>query len=169
FTSITVKPNFKTLGKRCGPKLKPIGAELGRWGFAEVARLEAGESIEVEGVAIALDDVVLQRSALPGAAVATNGELTVVLDTAIDTALRREGIAREFVSVLQNARKQAGLEVADRIRVSWSCQEPEVRAAFGEHAASISHEVLAVEFVEGPTREQSRLNEHDVGFALDKA
>jgi isoleucyl-tRNA synthetase len=169
FTRITVKPNFKTLGKRCGPKLKPIGAELGRWGFAEVARLEAGESIEIEGVAIGLDDVILQRSALAGAAVATNGELTVVLDTEIDAPLRREGIAREFVSVLQNARKQAGLEVADRIRVSWSCQEPEVRAAFGEHADAIAHEVLAVQFVEGPTREQSRLNEHDVGFALDKA
>jgi isoleucyl-tRNA synthetase len=100
--------------------------------------------------------------------VATNGELTVVLDTAIDAVLRREGIAREFVSVLQNARKQAGLEVADRIRVSWSCQEAEVRAAFGEHADAIAREVLAVHFAEGPTRDSSRLNEHDVGFALDK-
>jgi isoleucyl-tRNA synthetase len=169
FTSITVKPNFKTLGKRCGPKLKPIGAELARWGFAEVARLEAGEAIEVAGEPLTLDDVILQRSALAGAAVATNGELTVVLDTEIDAALRREGIAREFVSVLQNARKQAGLEVADRIRVSWSCQDPEVRAAFGEHADAIAREVLAVQFGEGPTREQSRLNEVDVGFALDKA
>jgi isoleucyl-tRNA synthetase len=169
FTSIAVKPNFKTLGKRCGPKLKPIGTELARWGFAEVVRLEAGEKIDVEGVALGLEDVILQRSALSGAAVATNGELTVVLDTEIDPALRREGIARDFISVLQNARKQAGLEVADRIRVSWSCEEPEVRAALGEHAAAIAHEVLAVLFVEGPTREQSRLNEIDVGFALDKA
>jgi isoleucyl-tRNA synthetase len=168
FTSIAVKPNFKTLGKRCGPKLKPIGTELAGWGFAEVARLEAGEKIEVEGVALALDDVILQRSALAGAAVATNGELTVVLDTEIDPVLRREGIAREFVSVLQNARKQAGLEVADRIRVSWSCQEAEIRAAFGEHADAIAREVLAVQFAEGPTRDSSRLNEHDVGFALDK-
>ena len=169
FTSISVKPNFKTLGKRCGPKLKPIGAELARWGFSEVARLEVGEKIEVAGELIGLEDVLLQRSALAGAAVATNGELTVVLDTAIDAALRREGFAREFVSVLQNARKQAGLEVADRIRVSWSCAEPEVRAAFGEHADAIAREVLAVQFVEGPTREQSRLNEVDIGFALDKA
>jgi isoleucyl-tRNA synthetase len=169
FTSISVKPNFKTLGKRCGPKLKPIGGELARWGFAEVARLEAGEKIEVEGEAIGLEDVLLQRSALAGAAVATNGELTVVLDTAIDAALRREGFAREFVSVLQNARKQAGLEVADRIVVSWSCAEPEVRAALGEHADAIAREVLAVQFGEGPTREQSRLNEVEVGFALDKA
>jgi isoleucyl-tRNA synthetase len=169
FTSLTVKPNFKTLGKRCGPKLKVIGAELAKWSFAEVAHLEAGEQVEVAGEALSLEDVLLQRSALPGAAVATNGELTVVLDTAIDPALRREGIAREFVSVLQNARKQAGLDIADRIRVSWSCQEPEVRTALGEHATAIAHEVLAVQFAEGPTREQSRLVDHDVGFALDKA
>ena len=168
FTSISVKPNFKTLGKRCGPKLKPIGAELARCGFGEVARLEAGESLEVAGEAIALGDVLLQRSALAGAAVATNGELTVVLDTEIDAPLRREGIAREFISVLQNARKQAGLEVADRIRVSWACQVPEVRAALDEHGGAIAREVLAVDFGEGPAREQSRLDEHEVGFALDK-
>jgi isoleucyl-tRNA synthetase len=169
FTSLTVKPNFKTLGKRCGPKLKAIGAELAGWSFDEVSRLESGGEIEVAGEVLSLSDVLLQRTALAGAAVATNGELTVVLDTAIDPALRREGIAREFVSVLQNARKQAGLDLADRIRVRWSCQEPEVRAALGEHAETIAHEVLAVQFDEGLTREQSRLNDHDVGFALDKA
>jgi isoleucyl-tRNA synthetase len=169
FTSIAVKPNFKTLGKRCGPKLKPIGAALAQWGFAEVARLEAGETIEAAGEALSLEDVVLQRSALAGAAVATDGELTVVLDTEVDPALRREGIAREFVSVLQNARKQSGLEVADRVRVSWSCEEPEVRAALAEHADAIAREVLAVAFAEGATRETSRLNEQDVGFAIDKA
>jgi isoleucyl-tRNA synthetase len=169
FTSIAVKPNFKTLGKRCGPKLKGIGTALATWSFSEVARLESGGSIEVEGEALSLGDVLLQRSALSGAAVATNGELTVVLDTAIDPTLRREGIAREFVSVLQNARKQAGLEVSDRIRVSWASEVSEVRAALHEHAAAIAREVLAVQFAEGAAREQSRLNEHEVGFALDKA
>jgi isoleucyl-tRNA synthetase len=169
FTSLSIKPNFKTLGKRCGPKLKAIGSELLRWGFDEVTRLESGGQIEVEGEALSLGDVILQRTALGGAAVATNGDLTVVLDTAIDPALRREGIAREFVSVLQNARKQAGLEIADRIRVSWSCQEPEVRAALSEHSEAIAREILAVELSEGSTREQCRLNEQDVGFALDKA
>jgi isoleucyl-tRNA synthetase len=169
FTSISVKPNFKTLGKRCGPKLKSIGAELARWGFGEVARLESGEQIEVSGEAIALGDVIFQRSALPGAVVATNGDLTVVLDTAIDPALKREGFAREFVSVLQNARKQAGLEVADRIVVRWSSSEPEVRDAFAEHGGLIAREVLATAFGEGDTRERCRLDEHDVGYAIERA
>jgi isoleucyl-tRNA synthetase len=169
FTSLSVKPNFKTLGKRCGPKLKTIGAELARWGFDEVARLEAGGTIEVSGEALALGDVVLQRSALPGAVVATNGDLTIVLDTQLDPALKREGIAREFVSVLQNARKLAGLEVADRILVRWSSSEPEVREALAEHAGIVAREVLAAQFAEGATGELCRLNEHDVGYGIDKA
>ena len=153
-----VKPNFKTLGKRCGPKLKEIGAELARWGFAEVARLEAGEQHRGR-----------RRSARarrrPPAALALDGRRRRHRRRAhrrarhrtSTTRLRREGIAREFVSLLQNARKDAGLEVTDRIRVSWSCHEPEVRAALGEHAEAIAREVLAVQFAEGPTREQSRL------------
>jgi isoleucyl-tRNA synthetase len=169
FTSISVKPNFKTLGKRCGPKLKTIGAELGKWGFDEVARLESGGTIEVAGEALALGDVILQRSALAGAVVATNGDLTVVLDTALDAALEREGIAREFVSVLQNARKQAGLEVADRIVVRWSSEAPMVREALAEHAGTVAREVLAAQFAEGTTREVCRLNEHDVGYGIEKA
>jgi len=169
FATLTVKPNFKALGKRCGPKLKAIAKQLSDWSFDEVARLEAGETLEVEGEALGLGDVLLQRKALEGAAVATNGELTVVLDTALDDELKREGIAREFVSVLQNARKQAGLEVADRIRVSWSASDAEVVRALGDHAAAISREVLAVHFAEGPTSETGRLAEHEVGFALAKA
>jgi isoleucyl-tRNA synthetase len=170
FTSIIVKPNFKTLGKRCGPKLKTIGAELAKWGFDEVAQLEAGGQLEVSGEALTLDDVVLQRRALGGAVVATNGDLTVVLDIELDPALKREGIAREFVSVLQNARKQAGLEVSDRIRVQWSSAEPEVREALAEHAGVVAREVLAAHFGEGTsTKDTCRLNEHDVGYGIDKA
>jgi isoleucyl-tRNA synthetase len=169
FTSLTVKPNFKTLGKRCGPKLKAISAELARWSFAEVARLESGGKVEVEGEALDLGDVVLQRSALKGAVVATNGDLTVVLDTELDPALEREGIARELISVLQNARKQAGLEVSDRIVVSWSSAAAEVREALAEHGTIVAREVLATQLSEGATSETCRLNEHDVGYGIAKA
>lgn len=169
FTKLTVKPNFKALGKRCGPKLKGIAKALLSWGFDEVARLEADEPIEVEGEALSLGDVILQRSARDGAAVATNGQLSVVLDTDINDELRREGIARDFVNLLQNARKDAGLNVSDRIRVSWSSDDPEVARACRDHAPSICREVLAVHFAEGATHETSALGERSVGFSLTKA
>jgi len=147
FATVTVKPNFKTLGKRCGPKLKQIGPALGRWGFDEVARLEAGETIEVEGEALALADVLLQREAVEGAATASDGEYTVVLDAELDEALRREGVARDAINGFNNARKEEGLEVSDRVRVEWSCDSEPVGEALVEHAELVAREVLAIEFI----------------------
>src|SRR6185436_14234173 len=133
FATVTVKPNFKTLGKRLGPKLKEVGETLKTWGFAEVAELEKGGALTIAGEALRLDDVILQRSSKGEAAVATDGDVTVVVDTHVDAELEREGIAREFVSILQGARKDAGLEVSDRIRVAWACDDATVRAALEEH------------------------------------
>ncbi|MCA9503301.1 MAG: isoleucine--tRNA ligase [Myxococcales bacterium] len=146
FATVVVKPNFKTLGKRCGPKLKQIGPALAAWGFEEVARLEAGETIEVEGEALALGDVLLQRSAREGAATATDGEYTVVLDTALDDALRREGVARDAINLFNTLRKEGGFEVSDRVRIAWACDDREVARALEEHAALVAREVLADDF-----------------------
>src|SRR5690606_37805579 len=108
FITVSVKRNFKALGKRCGAKLKQIAAALNQWGFDEVARLDGGESLEVPGEPLSSSDVLLQRKAAAGTAVATDGHITVVLDTRLDQALEHEGLAREFISVVQNARKEAG-------------------------------------------------------------
>jgi len=150
FCTISVKPNFKELGKRAGPKLKQIGADLAHWGHAEVARLEAGEAVTVADVPLALADVILQRLPNAGTIAATEGAVSVVLDTALTPALTREGYAREFVSVLQQARKAAGLEVSDRIAVAWDSPDAEVVAAIEEHAQTIADEVLAVRFTREP-------------------
>jgi isoleucyl-tRNA synthetase len=170
FTSIAVKPNFKTLGKRCGPKLKPIGAALARFGHDEVLRLEAGESIEVEGEALGIADVILQRSPKGDRAVASDGHVTVALDTHIDEALRREGVAREFISQLQSARKDSGLEVTDRVEVLWSCGDPLVREALREHAPSIAKEILATGFAEGSVESASNadIDGISVSYRLEK-
>jgi isoleucyl-tRNA synthetase len=170
FALVSVKPNFKTLGKRCGPKLKPIGAALARFGHDEVLRLEAGESIEVEGEALGIADVILQRSPKGDRAVASDGHVTVALDTHIDEALRREGVAREFISQLQSARKDSGLEVTDRVEVLWSCGDPLVREALREHAPSIAKEILATGFAEGSVESASNadIDGISVSYRLEK-
>ncbi|HEX4336061.1 MAG TPA: isoleucine--tRNA ligase [Polyangiaceae bacterium] len=168
FASVTVKPNFKTLGKRLGPKLKEVGETLKTWGLAEVTELEKGGTVTVAGEALALEDVILQRSSKGEAAVATDGHVTVALDTKIDAALEREGIARELVSLLQNARKDAGLDVSDRIVVAWACSDDTVRAALREHGEAISKEVLAVDFREGAGTESAEINKVAVKYTLTK-
>ncbi|MFO0689203.1 MAG: isoleucine--tRNA ligase [Myxococcota bacterium] len=146
FASVAVKPNFKTLGKRCGPKLKQMGPILAGFGFAEVARLEAGESIVVEGEALTLEDVILQRTAKENAAIATDGEYTVVLDAALDDALRREGVARDAINLFNTVRKDKGFAVSDRVRIDWACDDAAVAEALREHGELIAREVLATEF-----------------------
>ncbi|MBC7975643.1 MAG: hypothetical protein H7138_11735, partial [Myxococcales bacterium] len=60
-------------------------------------------------------DVLVTREVKGGRAAEVGDDMTVVLDTAIDAALRREGLARELVNRVQNLRKDAGLAVSDRI------------------------------------------------------
>jgi isoleucyl-tRNA synthetase len=169
FTSVTVKPNHKSLGRRCGPKLPEIVAALKGWGFSEVERLEAGEALVVAGEALKIEDVLLQRSPKGGAAVATDGRISVALDTHIDDPLRLEGIAREFVSVVQNARKDAGLEVTDRIVLEWGCGDEFTTQALRTHKDDVAKEVLALRIDEGSGTTAVEVNGVQVRFTLRKS
>jgi isoleucyl-tRNA synthetase len=143
FCAITVKPNLKVLGKRCGPKLKAISSVLSTWSFAEVATLEAGTPITVEGEAITIADLLLTRSPVAGAITASQGAVSVALDTTLNHELILEGLAREIISVLQQARKDAGLDVADRITLRWHSDDADLIAAITAHQQFICDEVLA--------------------------
>jgi isoleucyl-tRNA synthetase len=72
--------------------------------------------------------------------------VTVAIDTAITAELRREGLAREVIRLVQEARKADGLDVTDRIALRWSADSPELAAALEEHARLIAGEVLAAGF-----------------------
>jgi len=169
FCSLSVKPNFQSLKARAGSKLKEIGQGLSAFGFAEVSRLEAGETISLAGEAIALDDVLLVRKPAAGQAVASDADVTIVLDTALTPELQREGLARELVSVLQQARKSQGLEVSDRVKVAWDSDDGEVAAALGAHAPVIADEVLAVVLERDPAAsETASLNGRPIRFRLEK-
>jgi isoleucyl-tRNA synthetase len=92
--------------------------------------------------------------------VATDAGETVAIDTAITPELRREGLAREVIRLVQEARKGDGLDVSDRIALRWSAGDPDLAGALAEHAGLIAGEVLAVEF--GPV-------EADTADAADEA
>ncbi|OGX81030.1 isoleucine--tRNA ligase [Hymenobacter glacialis] len=136
----SVKPNFKRLGQQYGPRLKAVGARIQAMTAAEISTLEKEGSlaVEVDGqpITLAPDDVEIRTDDLPGWLVATDGPLTVALDVTLTDALRQEGLARELVNRLQNLRKDSGLEVQDKIRVTLADQQPELTAAvaaFGDY------------------------------------
>ncbi|NRA38020.1 MAG: isoleucine--tRNA ligase, partial [Planctomycetes bacterium] len=170
FCSVSVKPNFKVLKERCPQKLGAIGKELKSWGFDEVSKLEAGDSIDCAGEALSMNDVMLQRKAIEGAVVATDGELTVVLDTQLTDELILDGLAREFTSVLQNARKEHGFEVSDRICVTWNTEDELLKDAVEKYKDRIANEILATDF-EWSTEAQkdsADINGHAISFDLKK-
>ena len=148
----SVKPNFKRLGQQYGPRLKAVGARIQAMTAAEISQLEkeGGLAVEVNGepITLAPDDVEIRTDDLPGWLVATDGPLTVALDVTLTDALRQEGLARELVNRLQNLRKDSGLEVQDRIRVTLADQQPALTAAvaaFGEYIRTET-QALALDF-----------------------
>jgi isoleucyl-tRNA synthetase len=147
----SARANFRTLGKRLGSATKSVAAAIAAADGAELAGMLAAAGtaeLDVNGVRVTIgpDDVVITQTPLAGWAVAADAGETVALEVTITAELRREGLAREFVRLVQDARKGDGLDVTDRISVRWSAAETEVAQAIAQHQEMISREVLAVEF-----------------------
>ncbi|MGH7341751.1 MAG: isoleucine--tRNA ligase, partial [Candidatus Rokuibacteriota bacterium] len=130
FVHHKVLPNFRALGKRLGPLMKQVKAALeAADGDRLVETLEEKGAIDLtiagEDKPVHLDrnDLEIRLIEKEGLATAGDRELLVALDTAITPALRAEGWAREVVSRIQTARKDADLDYADRIRVRYRAVE----------------------------------------------
>jgi isoleucyl-tRNA synthetase len=146
-----VKPNFRALGRRFGSETQQVAAAIVDADAADLARAlrSAGTAnLEVAGapVGIGLDDVIVTQVPAAGWTVAAEAGETVALEVIVTPELRREGLAREFVRLVQDARKSDGLDVSDRIAVRWSTGDQELAEALQEHRAMIAGEVLATEF-----------------------
>lgn len=142
-----VKPDFRALGPRLGARVKDLATALSRDDGTVAASLAAGTSVVVETssgpIEVGPGDVEIVRDDDAVAGTATDGTITVMLDLRIDDALRAEGLAREVIREVQDARKANGLEVSDRIALWLDTDDPGVRAAIGAHADLIADEVLA--------------------------
>ncbi len=90
------------------------------------------------------DDVDLVQEVSTGWGVASEGGVTVALDLEVTEELRREGLARDLIRVVQDARKSAGLDVTDRIRLGVEAG-PVVAAALAAHREAVAGETLALE------------------------
>lgn len=116
-----IKPNFKVLGPKFGPKMKLVAGVVAKFTQDDIATIEKdGElpiTLDGEATSLAIGDVEISSEDIPGWLVASEGQLTVALDVTITEVLAREGIAREFVNRIQNLRKDTGLEVTDKIAV----------------------------------------------------
>jgi isoleucyl-tRNA synthetase len=164
--SYRIKPNLPVVGKRYG-KLVPAIRELlsQAHGAAIAAAVARGETqrFTVDGreIELAPDDLLVESVSAEGFACAEESGYLVGLDTTLNEALRREGLARELVRAVQDARKQAGLEVSDRIVLMVEGDEA-VDDALREHREYLIAETLASAW-ERPASGQAFVVEHDDG------
>ena len=105
--------------------------------------------VDGSGIEVGADEVLITETPREGWAVATEAGETVALDLTVTPALRRAGLAREVVRLVQEARKATGLQVTDRVDLRWQAAG-EVAEALREHAELVATEVLATTFVEAP-------------------
>jgi isoleucyl-tRNA synthetase len=139
-----VKPNFARLGKQYGPKLKEVSALINSFSKEDITEIERQGKLSKGGFNLELEDVLISSEDIPGWSVASDSSLTVALDITITEALRKEGIARDFVNRVQNLRKDMGLEVLDKIGIEVERDGEVVTAALTEHKDYISMETQAL-------------------------
>ena len=165
----SIKPNFKALGPKVGKNMKALNVVVQGLGQKEI------QSIEAEGVLtidlngqpfeLIIADVDISTKDIPGSIVASENSVTVALDITISDDLRLEGISRELVNRIQNMRKDAGLEVTDRINL-YVENQPEITRAVNINKNYICAETLADELIMKPEIEESSAMEIEVEEGL---
>jgi isoleucyl-tRNA synthetase len=160
--SYRVRPNLPLLGPKYGKQLGAIRAALAASDPNEVARHAlAGEPFQLlANIALEPDELLVDAVEREGYAVMEEGGYTVALDTALTPELVREGMARDLVRAVQDARKTAGLDIADTIAL-WVAMDTEneddteTRAMLDEYERYISGETLATRFTVAPVPEDA--------------
>ncbi|MFN5171520.1 MAG: DUF5915 domain-containing protein, partial [Bacteroidota bacterium] len=142
----SIKPNFKTLGKKLGGEMKAMAAIVQSFSQDQIRQLENNGTLNVSlngnPTDLLLEDVDIATQDMPGWLVASENGATVALDITISDALHQEGMAREFVNRVQNLRKDLGLDLTDRIEVLFK-SDVAVQESVNHFNTYICGEVLA--------------------------
>ena len=147
-----IKPNFKTLGKIYGKRMKEIAAAFGQLSQEEISAIERSADTYVWNlpggeVLLGKGDYEINSEDMPGWLVATEGTLTIALDIVQTPQLKREGVARELIHPIQTIRKESGLEVTDRINTTIyadGSSYEEIGDALSEYSEYVAAQTLSV-------------------------
>ncbi|HYQ78487.1 MAG TPA: class I tRNA ligase family protein, partial [Solirubrobacterales bacterium] len=172
--SYSAKPNYRALGPRLGKNMPQVAAAVEALDAAHVAAVlaEGGEiGIAIDGTDHTLgpDDVTLALQPLDGYEVEAEAGHAVALQLELDDELRREGLAREIVHAVQNARKAARLEVTDRIDLTLA-GDPDLIAAAQAHQDYLVGEVLATTVsYDGSNGAAAKIDGRDLKIGVSRA
>lgn len=165
FVRLECKPNWRRLGERLGNQIKEVAPKIMAFSQEEILHLKDGGEILLHlasgQVSIELSDIELIFKPKEGFVSACEEQLVVLIDTQLSEELIQEGIVRDWINRINQARKEEGFDVSDRILLEvWA--KSEVVAALEKHRTLLMDEVLAVEF------NLSILEKGDAGWKLEK-
>lgn len=172
----TAKANFKSIGPKFGKKVKAAAEIIKNFGKEEIKKLENGENISVEvdgeNLTITRDDVEIMSHQIEGWVVESEEGVTVAIDTELNQNLIEEGLAREFVNRVQNMRKDAGFDVTDKIKITFS-GSPDLVKAINNFSDYITNETLAEKLIsqqinDGGFRQDWKIADYECSILIEK-
>ena len=166
FSEVSYRPDFRALGPRFGKQMPEVAARIQALTTEDVHLLKSGGQLSVAGGEIGLTDIAVQRREKEGVVVALDNNLGVGLDIQLDDELIAECTAREFVNRVQNMRKDAGLDVSDRIHV-WVRGDTGLEQAVEQHRGYIAAETLALALHTGDLPQEALLQQERQVNGLD--
>ena len=146
---LSAKANFRTLGPLFGSKMPEAADAIANLGLVDLEAVLDGGTVSIGGRDLGVSDLIIERTPLDDTVVEAGPDFAVALDTHVSDELLLEGIAREVISRAQRLRREADLDVTDRVVLMWSSRDPLIRSAITTHAGEIGAEVLAVSIEEG--------------------
>ncbi len=177
FLRFEVKPNLKLLGQKHGRGVQEIQRTLQGLDDADLARIakavQQGIGAEIAGYDLEPDELLVTGREKEGFASAEEQGLVVIVSTEMTPELEQEGLAREIVHRIQNLRKDAGFEIADRIRTSYAGGD-DLRAAMQRFDDYVRSETLSVDVREAPPpagahSETAIIDGREVTLAVERA
>ena len=172
YMDLTVKPNFKEVGKVFGKNIKDFQEKLTNLTTDDINTLNSGNSIKMTidntEYEVNKDMVDIRISSKEGFNVGTINNKFIILNTELSKELLDEGLARETISKIQQLRKSYNFDIMDRIKVYYHAND-EYTNSINKHLEFIKKETLAIEFINDNSLElDTNINDYQVGFKLER-
>ena len=168
YMNFTIKPNFKQAGRVIGSKMKEFTSFLGSLGEDSINKLRNNESIVFDGIEITSDLIDIKIVSKEGFNTASMNNNFIILNTVLDEDLIKEGYAREFVSKVQNLRKEKDFDIENRIKIYYNSNDyfDSVISEFNDY---IKKETLSLDIIKDNSCNNKQLvNDIEVSFDVEK-
>ena len=165
YINLFAKPNSPVLGKRLGKEFGKFRGVIEKLNSQQLSQLQDTGNLAIDGENFTSDDILIFREPREGTQAISNRFISIDMDCTLDEALLREGLAREVVNRIQKTRKDIGLNVSDRIAVTYQA-DSELANAIGEHKEYIAHETLCSSLHSSPDKCEFSFDIDDMKLGL---